>query len=220
MDTDRRRLILIVHTMVYALIAQVVAAIFASGWIATTAVTAGLLGMMIRHAWRERDALLARILVLGLVVGFGELPADHFGVVVTETLVYTPGGPLVWVTPLYMPFGWVVMIVQLGVLAWWLGRRWGAARTCVALALLGGLNIPAHELLAKHADLWHYQNTPMILGAVPVYVILAEALLGLVIPLLLLRVTATTPWRRVALLGALQALAIYIAGRIAYALVG
>lgn len=205
--------------MAYALIAQIVAAVFALGWIGTSVVTAALLGILIAHAWRERDALLAKILLFGLVVGFGELPADHFGVVVTETLVYTPGGPQVWATPLYMPFGWVVMMVQLGVLAWWLAPRLGTARTCFVLALLGGLNIPAHELLAKYADLWHYQNTPMILGAVPHYVILAEAMLGMVMPLLLLRVS-TTPWRGVIGLGALQALAIYVAGRIAYALVG
>ena len=59
----------------------------------------------------------------------------------------------------------------------------------------------------------------MVLGAVPHYVIFAEAMLGLVIPLLLLRV-ASTSWRGVVGLGALQALAIYVAGRIAFALVG
>ncbi|MBL9103004.1 MAG: hypothetical protein JNL82_18815 [Myxococcales bacterium] len=219
MAPERRRLALILRTMAYALLAQVVAAVYVLGWVGSSVVTAGLLAMFVRHAWRERDALLAKILLFGLVVGFGELPADHFGVVVTDTLVYTPGGPQVWVTPLYMPFGWVVMMVQLGVLAHWLARRWGPLRTCFALAVLGGLNIPAHELLAKYADLWHYQNTPMVLGAVPHYVILAEAMLGMVIPLLLLR-AAETSWRGVIVLGALQAAAIYVAGRVAFALVG
>jgi hypothetical protein len=205
--------------MVYALLAQVLSAVFSLGWLTTSAVTAALLGILVTHAWRERDVVLAKILLFGLVVGFGELPADHFGVVVTETLVYAPGGPYVGVTPLYMPFGWVVMMVQLGVLAGWLAQRWGTMRACFALAALGGLNIPAHELLAKYADLWYYQNTPMVLGAVPHYVIFAEAMLGLVIPLLLLRV-ASTSWRGVVGLGALQALAIYVAGRIAFALVG
>ena len=219
MDLERRRLALIVRTMVYALLAQVVSAIFALGWMVTSLVTAGLLAALVRHAWRAGDVLLWKILLFGLVVGFGELPADHFGVVVTDTLAYSPGGPQIWATPLYMPFGWVVMMVQLGVLACWLARRWGPLRTCFALALLGGLNIPAHELLAKYADLWHYKNTPMVLGAVPHYVILAEAMLGMVIPLLLLR-AAETSWRGVVGLGALQALAIYVAGRIAFALVG
>jgi len=205
--------------MAYALVAQVVSALLVLGWIGVSVVTAGLLGLLLAFVWHERDGALAKLLLFGLVVGFGELPADHFGVVVTETLVYSPGGPHVWVTPLYMPFGWVVMMVQLGVLAMWLAPRWGTARACMALAVLGGLNIPAHELLAKHAGIWHYQNTPMILGAVPHYVILAEAMLGMVIPLLLLRV-ASTSWRGILALGVVQSLAIYIAGRIAYALVG
>ena len=124
--------------MVYALLAQVLSAVFSLGWLTTSAVTAALLGILVTHAWRERDVVLAKILLFGLVVGFGELPADHFGVVVTDTLAYTPGGPQVWVTPLYMPFGWVVMMVQLGVLAGWLAQRWGTMRACFALAALGG----------------------------------------------------------------------------------
>ncbi|MBL8975537.1 MAG: hypothetical protein JNK56_33360 [Myxococcales bacterium] len=208
------------RTIVIALIAQCIAALTAAGWVSATLVTGLLLGMFAAHTLRHGDALLARILLFGLVVGFGELPADHFGVVVTRTLVYSPGGPHVWVSPLYMPFGWVVMMTQLGVLALAAAPRLGRARTCVALAIAGGLNIPVHELLAKHADLWHYQNTPALFGVVPHYVILAEALLAFVIPLLLLRLSPRTRWSAVVGLGAAQACFIYLAGRIAHALVG
>lgn len=220
MDLDQRRLSLVVQTIGIALIGQCLAAITAAGWIAATLLTGLLLGMFVAHVVKHHDALLARILAFGLVVGFGELPADHFGVVVTQTLVYAPGGPHVWVSPLYMPFGWVVMMTQLGVLALAAAPRLGRARTCVALAIAGGLNIPVHEYLALHADLWHYQNTPALFGVVPHYVILAEALLAFVIPLLLLRLSARSRWSTVVGLGLAQALCIYIAGRIAHALVG
>ncbi len=220
MDLEQRRLSLVLRTIAIALIAQCIAALTAAGWVAATLITGLLLGMFAAHTLRHGDALLARILLFGLVVGFGELPADHFGVVVTRTLVYSPGGPHVWVSPLYMPFGWVVMMTQLGVLALAAAPRLGRARTCVALAIAGGLNIPVHELLAKHADLWHYQNTPALFGVVPHYVILAEALLAFVIPLLLLRLSPRTRWSTVVGLGAAQAFFIYLAGRIAHALVG
>lgn len=220
MELEQRRLSLVLRTIAIALIAQCIAALTAAGWVSATLVTGLLLGMFAAHTLRHGDALLARILLFGLVVGFGELPADHFGVVVTRTLVYSPGGPHVWVSPLYMPFGWVVMMTQLGVLALAAAPRLGRARTCVALAITGGLNIPVHELLAKHADLWHYQNTPALFGVVPHYVILAEALLAFVIPLLLLRLSPRTRWSAVVGLGAAQACFIYLAGRIAHALVG
>ena len=220
MELEQRRLSLVLRTIVIALIAQCIAALTAAGWVSATLVTGLLLGMFAAHTLRHGDALLARILLFGLVVGFGELPADHFGVVVTRTLVYSPGGPHVWVSPLYMPFGWVVMMTQLGVLALAAAPRLGRARTCVALAIAGGLNIPVQELLAKHADLWHYQNTPALFGVVPHYVILAEALLAFVIPLLLLRLSPRTRWSAVVGLGAAQACFIYLAGRIAHALVG
>jgi hypothetical protein len=220
MDLQAHRLSLVGRTIVIALVVQCLAAVTAAGWIAATLLTGLLLGMFVAHTLRHRDPLLARLLVFGLVVGFGELPADHFGVVVTETLVYSPGGPEIWVSPAYMPFGWVVMMVQLGVLALACAPRLGRARTCVALAIAGGLDIPLHELLAKHAELWHYQGTPAVLGVVPHYVILAEAMLAFVMPLVLMRLSARTAWSVVVGLGAAQALCIYVAGRIAFAAVG
>lgn len=220
MSLDERRLSLVRRTIALALAGQCLAALTAAGWFAATLLTAALLGMLVAHTLRHRDRLLARLLVFGLVVGFGELPADHFGVVVTRTLVYSPGGPQIWVSPAYMPFGWVVMMTQLGVIALACAPRLGRARTCVVLAVAGGLNIPVHELLAKHADLWFYQGTPAVFGVVPHYVILAEAMLAFVMPLLLMRLSARTAWSAVVGLGAAQALCIYLAGRVAFAAVG
>lgn len=220
MNLDERRTFVVWRTVLIALVVQFLAALTSAGWIAATLLTGLILGMFLAHIVRYRDPLLARILVFGLVVGFGELPADHFGVVVTRTLVYSSGGPQIWVSPAYMPFSWVVLMTQLGVLALVCAPRFGRARTCALLAVAGGLNIPVHEFLAKYADLWHYENTPLVLGVVPHYVIFAEAILGFVMPLLLMRLSATTRWRAVVGLGAAQALCIYIAGRVAFALVG
>jgi hypothetical protein len=124
------------------------------------------------------------MIVFGLVVGFGELPSDYFGVAVNKTLVYPQDEPLIWVSPAYMPLSWMVMMLQLGTVANWLTSKWGLLKTTGALAVLGGINIPLYETLAHNAGWWHYQNTPMFLGLTPYYVILAEVLLSVALPLM------------------------------------
>ena len=48
----------------------------------------------------RRDALLARFLLFGLVVGFTELAADAWLVDYTHTLDYSiGGGPMIWRSP-------------------------------------------------------------------------------------------------------------------------
>src|SRR5437016_2799317 len=67
------------------------------------------------------DALLARFLLFGLLVGFAELPADAWLVDYTRTLDYSiGGGPMIWRSPLWMPLAWEV--VAPGCYRW--NRRW------------------------------------------------------------------------------------------------
>ena len=57
-----------------------------------------------------RDALLARFLLFGLVVGFTELAADAWLVDYTHTLDYSiGGGPMIWRSPIWMPLAWEVV---------------------------------------------------------------------------------------------------------------
>ena len=63
----------------------------------------------------RRDALLARFLLFGVVVGFTELAADTWLVDYTRTLDYSiGGGPMIWRSPLWMPLAWEVVAVQFG----------------------------------------------------------------------------------------------------------
>ena len=63
----------------------------------------------------KRDALLARFLLFGLVVGFTELAADAWLVDYTRTLDYwIGGGPMIWRSPVWMPLAWEVVAVQFG----------------------------------------------------------------------------------------------------------
>jgi len=217
---NRRRWRLVLWTLALSLVGNVLAALFALGWTAAAAYTAGLLTIFAVYLLRTGDPIIGRLLFFGLLVGFGELPADHFGVVTTETLVYPPGPPLIWSSPFYMPFAWPIIFVQLGFIAWWLDRRWGPRKTCIALTIFGGINIPIYEFFAKFADFWFYQNTPMLFGVTPYYVILAEALICVALPLLVLKISSRTRASTLTWLAAAQALWIYVAGSIAFALVG
>jgi len=61
----------------------------------------------------KRDALLARFLLFGLVVGFAELVADAWLVDYTHTLDYSiGGGPMIWRSPVWMPLAWEVVAVH------------------------------------------------------------------------------------------------------------
>lgn len=92
-----------------------------------------------------RDTLLARFMVFGLAVGFMELLADAWLVDYTRTLDYSVGGgPMLWRSPLWMPFAWEIVAVQFGCVGLWLWQRfngWGLT----TIGLLGALNIPYYE---------------------------------------------------------------------------
>ena len=61
----------------------------------------------------RRDALLARFVLFGVVVGLTELAADAWLVDYTRTLDYAIGGGLmIWHSPLWMPLAWEVAAVH------------------------------------------------------------------------------------------------------------
>jgi hypothetical protein len=82
--------------------------------------------LLIGFAIVTRDALLARFLVFGAAVGFAELPADAWLVDYTRTLDYSiGGGPMIWRSPMWMPFAWEVVAVQFGYIGLRLWERFG-----------------------------------------------------------------------------------------------
>jgi len=94
-----------------------------SGWPVAAALSYGEALLVLGYVLWKRDRLIGALLLFGLVVGLGELPSDAFSVCVKHTLVYAPGEPMIWASPLYMPFTWVAVMVQMGFIAWWLCQR-------------------------------------------------------------------------------------------------
>lgn len=219
MNTDdplRMRFVLAVIALVAA--SNGIGALFRLGprfALASTAFT--FLVMLAWTAWR-RDPLLARWLLLALVAGWLELLTDAWLVRSTRTLEYPQVGPMVWESPLYMPFAWTVVLAQLGAVGGWLAQRMTPGAATLLLALLGGSMIPAYEALAHRADYWLYRDTPMLLHA-PLYIIVSEFLLSL--PLVWMgRAAMARPWAASAWLGVAAGLWMLPSVVIAWKMVG
>jgi hypothetical protein len=129
--------------------------------------------LLVGFAWKHRDAFLARFLLFGLAVGLVELAADAWLVDYTHTLDYTVGGgPMLWRSPFWMPLAWEVVAVQFGYIGLRLAERFGKSGL-VAVALLGAVNIPFYEEMAKRIHWWQYSGCRMISNT-PYYIILGE----------------------------------------------
>ena len=121
----------------------------------------------------RRDALLGRFLLFGLVVGLTELSADAWLVDYTRTLDYSVGGgPMIWRSPLWMPLAWEVVAVQFGYIGLRLWERFGKAGLLM-VALLGAINIPFYEEMARRIHWWQYSGCRMI-SFTPWYIVLGE----------------------------------------------
>jgi hypothetical protein len=129
--------------------------------------------LLIGFALVRRDALLARFLVFGLVVGLAELPADAWLVDYTRTLDYSiGGGPMIWRSPLGMPLAWEVVAVQFGYIGLRLWERFGKLGLLM-IGLLDAINIPFYEEMARRIHWWQYSGCRMI-SWMPWYIILGE----------------------------------------------
>jgi len=139
--------------------------------------------LLVSFAVVRRDALLARFLLFGVVVGLTELAADAWLVDYTRTLDYSiGGGPTIWRSPLWMPLAWEVVAVQFGYIGLRLWERFGKTGLLI-IGLLGAINIPFYEQMARRIHWWQYGGCRMI-SFTPWYIILGEFGIALVFALL------------------------------------
>jgi hypothetical protein len=169
-----------------------------------------LLAFILRH----RDELLARFMVFGLVVGFTELAADAWLVDFTHTLDYSiGGGPMIWRSPCWMPLAWEIVAVQFGYLGLRLQERFGGIGLAM-IGLLGAINIPYYEEMAKRIHWWRYSGCRMISGT-PYYIIVGEFLIAVAFALLVKRFRQGSSGMAV-LAGVAGGIAIFVSYAIAY----
>lgn len=130
------------------------------------------------YAWLASDRALGRLLLAAVVLGAVELLADFLCVRCTGTLDYSVArSTLVLASPWWMPLSWAVVAVQIGIVADAAVRRFGALRGTALGGLLSTVLIPAYEELAYGARWWRYQHC-LCIGHTPVYIVLAEAIIG------------------------------------------
>jgi len=139
--------------------------------------------LLVGFALVRRDALLGRFLIFGLAVGLTELAADAWLVDYTRTLDYSiGGGPIIWRSPVWMPLAWEVVAVQFGYIGLRLWERFGKTGL-VMIGLLGAINIPFYEEMARRIHWWEYSGCRMI-SYTPWYIIIGEFGIALVFALL------------------------------------
>ena len=131
------------------------------------------------YAWRAADGALGQLLAAAGVFGLVELLADFLCVRCTGTLDYTVAhSTLVLASPWWMPLSWAVVAVQMGIGGDAAIRRFGLVRGATLGGLLGAVLIPVYEELAWGAHWWRYQRC-LCVGHTPVYIVVAEAIIGL-----------------------------------------
>src|SRR5471032_972774 len=161
-----------------------------------------------------RDMLMARLMLFGLAVGFAELPADAWLVLHTRTLDYSVGGgPMLWCSPAWMPLAWQVVAVQFGYLGLRLRERFGGFGLLM-VGVMGALNIPYYEEMARRIHWWTYSGCRMI-SFTPYYIVLGEFGIAIALALLATQLRRGS-WKKVIFAGLVGGLAIFICYASAY----
>ena len=159
-----------------------------------------------------------RFLIFATFAGFTELIADYWLVNITDTLIYPANEPMLFVSPAYMPFSWIVVLIQIGFIGFLISKQKSLIVTSLVVGVLGCIIIPIYEYFAINAEWWFYEACEMW-GIVPIYIFIAEGLLMLSIPNLFNRCeNASLKW--IPLLGITQGLVMWLACIAAFYLFG
>jgi hypothetical protein len=175
---ERARLRVVLATIGINVVAVLIFAVVPwSNW--RTGLALNLLdnAILIAYAIRRRDSFMAHLIVFGLVIGFTELAADAWLVEGTRTLNYSiGGGPMLWRSPIWMPLAWEIVAVQFGYIGLRLIEAWNVVGLLLT-GLIGAVNIPFYEEMARRTNWWTYSNRRM-LSNTPYYIIVGEYLIA------------------------------------------
>ena len=182
---DKKTIIVILASSGVLIGWSLVSSLLESGPVSASIITYGLYIFYWFYALRYQNPLIQRLLIFGTIAGILELVTDHYLVDTIDSLVYPGNELMVWSSPMYMPFAWSNVLLQLSFVGVLLTRKKGLLVASIVLCIAGGMYIPLYEHLAKDAGWWWYhQNVKMIFNA-PVYVIVCEALISLSLPFLI-----------------------------------
>jgi hypothetical protein len=118
-----------------------------------------------------------------------------------------------------MPFAWGGLLTSTMLLGVVVHRRTSLLVASLLVAGLTGLYIPLYEYIAHASGWWWYQDTPMLLGVVPIFIVIGEVIVGLPLVWIGTRLEHVSTGGA-ALLGAGVGLLIFAAYALAYAVIG
>lgn len=156
--------------------------------------------------------------LVGFCLGFGtaELIADALCVEVTKTLDYSVArSPMILSSPWWMPVSWALVACQVMLISDAAAQRFGETWRIWVGGGLAFLMLAFHEDAAFRADWWRYRDCLMV-GKAPVYVLLAELLIGGMLAWTMRRITAKSSSRRILALIRWNGFGTVIAGMIGF----
>ena len=167
----------------------------------------------------RRDVSLVRLFIFSFTLGVVELIADALCVRFTGTLDYSVAhSPLLGLSPWWMPLAWMMVSAQIGFLGAGLIERCGFGRGAALTALVGAVGLPFYEQMAFRTHWWQYRDCRMV-GHAPVYVIVAELLIGFCLGPLALRALRGPALHGAFLAGLGGGVATIVGGLIGYGLI-
>lgn len=171
------------------------------------------------YARRYADRALVGVFLAAAAFGLVELLADFLCVRCTRTLDYSVArSAMVFESPWWMPLSWAVVAVQMAVPGDAAIRRYGVVRGMALTGVLASLVIPFYEEMAWGANWWRYRNC-LRLGHTPVYIMVAEAVIGAGLALMGFGVLRARDWRTLLLYGTAAGLATILGGTAGWGLV-
>jgi hypothetical protein len=157
-----------------------------------------------------------RLIVFCAGFGVVELIADALCVEVTKTLDYSVArSPMILSSPWWMPVSWALVACQVMLISGAAAERFGEKWRVLSGAGLAFLMLAFHEDAAFRADWWRYQDCFMV-GKAPVYVLLAELLIGGMLAWIMGQLKLGIRKKRVAQLIGLAGVGTVIAGMIGF----
>jgi hypothetical protein len=212
---EPKRLRVVIATIVINVVAVALLALAPwSDW--KTGLALNLLdnALLFAFIYLHRDELLLRLIILGVIAGFTELLADAWLVGYTHTLDYSiGGGPQFWRSPAWMPFAWEIVAVQFCYLGLRLQEHFGRFGL-VLIGLIGAVNIPYYEEMARRLHWWRYSGCRMFSNT-PYYVILGEFFIAMIFARLVKNFRRGNIFSA-ALLGIVAGVAIFVSYAVAY----
>lgn len=189
------------------------------GPISALLLSVGMFSVILSYTFRNHDMFIKKLLVLCLTAGVFELVADNWLVNGIKSLIYQPYELMIWASPVYMPFSWAVVLLQVGYIGNLILRKFNLLVASVFSMILGMLFIPTFEYFAKFASWWAYRPSEHMLFYTPDYIVLGEGLICLILPAIFSKVFKMN-WITVLIWGAIIGLWIFAAYFLSYTIIG